>query len=953
MKKSLLIFFALFLSMIMNAMDFARDSKALCLIAVPETMSEYEKLALHDLENYLRRMTGAEFKQVPESEVAGKPAIYLGRTKFAQAHGVAFDRLAKEEWIIKTVGKDLILTGGTPVGAFYAVWALFEKAGCYALDMETDLVPAKPDLSLSNIDEQKKPRIDGRCFYDGFAVQAAINGIDEAGKKAYNLWMLRNKINGFQHRLLPPLYSGDYFNITQNPPFHSLCLYVDPALYFNSHPEYFGMNEKGVRQRPIPRVSGSLCMTNPEVQKITLEKLRSMIKNDRAKIPKEKWPVLYDISILDLGPHFCLCPKCREFAQKYGKTGLLIHFLNLVAKEIAKEYPDIVIRTLGCYLPAKGGDAPVPEKNIAFQVTDLFVSCDCYHPLNQPAYNKEAMERFTAWKNTGAKLMVWDYWNIYYVTPRVETVIDTLRPDIKFFSDIGVVSLFIESSRHFYHPQTFRDLEYFVAAHLMVDPDADVEKLTDIFLDGYYGKAAPDVKKLLTQVRADIKKRPARQPGLRPERWFYMTPQYMLGTYKLLKNAAAKTPASSLQRRHVHDLMIPVMWYVIEKQLEYMGVFEKAGIKKKELQAECRQYCLDYINRINGSTMDTENMYSDTRKSFENNFVRITLPPLPRPEIFSPEIPEEQIIVFETNAFRPEPKYNSRVVKDPDSPTGKANMSAGSSPLHNGVRVYENPKTKWKCAITAFGCSGKDMVIQPVPQDEKYHWYKIADVKIKEKSYFWGHLWFLMADISPAYRRDDGQGLSKANLWDCWFLVKFTGPAYVKGSKKQNAIWCANLVLVKAEYSPGNISFTAKVKDGDNMSRTGFAPHRNSQSRLRERFSGSPNAFTIRGLKKAGSTICGKEHIPATARRTLNIKVTAKGSGKIYLGFYTLDARHIFIAGTYATREMTETFKDYSFKFKIPAKAAKIVKFIQPALIIPPGCSITLKDMEYEILQAN
>jgi len=54
--------------------------------------------------------------------------------------------LGEEEWVIRTIGNDLLLTGGRPRGTMYAVYEFLEDhVGCHWLDRKTDVIPAKPN----------------------------------------------------------------------------------------------------------------------------------------------------------------------------------------------------------------------------------------------------------------------------------------------------------------------------------------------------------------------------------------------------------------------------------------------------------------------------------------------------------------------------------------------------------------------------------------------------------------------------------------------------------------------------------------------------------------------------------------------------------------------------------------------------------------------------------------
>ena len=94
--------------------------------------------------------------------------------------------------------------------------------------------------------------------------------------------------------------------------------------------------------------SGQLCMTNPETRKYVLAALRNFIKKDRVKAVKDGVPppLIYDISAND-NNNQCDCPDCKAVADREGGnySAPLLDFINYIAREIRKEYPEIYIRT--------------------------------------------------------------------------------------------------------------------------------------------------------------------------------------------------------------------------------------------------------------------------------------------------------------------------------------------------------------------------------------------------------------------------------------------------------------------------------------------------------------------------------------------------------------------------------------------------------------------------------
>ena len=783
--------------------DIAENNTPQCVIAVAANPSEFEKQAASELKSFLSKITGTAFTVLPESKVANKPAIYLGQTDYAHKEGIDFTNADKEEWIIKTVGKNLIISGGRPVGTLYGVYEFLEKLGVYFLSKDQTIVPIKKLLAIKNIDEKNKPAFAGRNIYDGFSWPAYVTKVPVNINKGHWLYRLRNRLNGghgiVRNDIIDAIYLGDMFNLTMS--FHTFSYYVNPKL-FSKHPEYFTMDKNGKRVKPKSfSAQGSLCLSNPEVWKVTLDSLRKYIKRDRKRFPKEKWPVVYDISTLDNTPYICFCPKCSKIVEEEGgDAGLVLRYINHVATEIAKEYPEIKIRTFA-YSSTK--DVPKitrPASNVLIQYCDEFPQSDCYRPLTSK-FNTKLLANLENWHKSGAKLLLWDYWNMggrFFNPPRIETVTDAIQPDMKTFRRLNIASLFLEAEKDQVTPQNFIDLNYFLAAQLMINPDKDVEKLIDIFITGYYGPAAPEMSKYLSIIRNGIKEHPVRQRTMRVGRWNFITPTFMLDSYKMFKQAEAKTKPDSIYRKRLHFEMIPLLWQILISRAENATLFRKAGISLPNIEKECRNYCIEYINR-NKPAKPQKYL-----KEFEKRFAALSAK-LPVPERFQ-KYSEGDIRVYGYPQFRPMPHVYGNIVSDSESPSGKALKSSYPSRAYHGAKKTvrgKNGKIRWAFRTTKFevGCldvkKHKNITLDKVPQDEKYHWYKIPKAEISGKCLFWGHCWAIQFELSQAYQL--ANGIADNNIWDVWFSAKFTGPDWVKGSKKQNAVYLDMVVLVRPD----------------------------------------------------------------------------------------------------------------------------------------------------------
>ena len=113
--------------------------------AVPEYLvigkapSRLEKYAEEELQLFWQKIYGKKLTVIPESKSSGKAVIYLGSTAFAQKNKVDITKFGEEEWLLKTVGNSLLISGGRPAGTLYgALNALRTKGWIIQLPVEDE-----------------------------------------------------------------------------------------------------------------------------------------------------------------------------------------------------------------------------------------------------------------------------------------------------------------------------------------------------------------------------------------------------------------------------------------------------------------------------------------------------------------------------------------------------------------------------------------------------------------------------------------------------------------------------------------------------------------------------------------------------------------------------------------------------------------------------------------------
>jgi len=889
------------------------------MVVTGENPSELEEKAAEELLLFLSEISSDGVEVVAENAPTLSGAIYLGYTQFAHVNGILLDEFDQEEWIVQSVGNNLVISGGRPAGTLYGVYRFLEKNGVWFLREDATVIPEKGKIILSGYNEQKKPAFPGRYIYDGHAANRVRGRLP---LDSYFQFLLRSFSNGRDHRGRPSYYDGDMFRIGGPTDFHSYFHYLPPKKYFETHPEYFNMNEQGERFMKTPP-GAQPCFSHPDVERIMTEALENFIEADRARFPKEKWPVVYDLSRMDATKFVCLCPECKKISDEEGSdSGIEVRFINKLARSIASKYPDILLRTYGYASSEQAPKFAKPEPNVIIQYCDLYTKSDPYRPLESP-FNREQLAKLLAWKETGCKLSIWDYWHmgspVYYTPPRPEVVIDALQPDFKLFRKLEVSALFLEGEKSIYSPQPFMNLHYFVAYKLMVDPDRDVEALIDIYLKGCYGKAAPLMQEYLAAIRKGVKEYPKSQRTMFVNRWDFLTPEFMLKTYRDFKAAEKLVADQPEHLTRVRDEMISPLWTTMFYRNNYEKIFEDAGISFEALINECHTLVETYLKRDNPADLEK-------RLTVFNQMFEVIKANLPTPDKFK-DVSDEDIRVFGYPHAKGHEGYQSFKIDDPESPTGKTICSRMDDPKLHGVKgKTPGGYPANRMGVYTYGATKPKMIfLREIPTDEDYHWYKIPEVELGSKSVFYAHFWYITYDLSSAYGNADG--MESANVYDVWVSARFTGPEWVPGSQKENSISVDQVVLVRANkeittYTPPAIDPSQAIRtdglEGEPWSIVGGGKGQTVID--------TQNAHSGKSCCLLENGACYWEtSLKADAGDKFRFEVYAKGTGSMKLSAWLHSNEEMIEIEDQEPHPLTDAYQRYSYIFTCPVDTEEIL----------------------------
>ncbi len=443
-------------------LPLARGGKPLARIIIDVNASKPVANAAAELKTYLGKVTGAAF------ETTGAPAdgdyltrIFVGRSPEVDEIIPGFDwaSLKQDGIVIKTVGQDLILAGGEPRGTLNAVHAFLEDTvGIRWWTAESEYVPRKPNLSIPALNTVYTPQF---AYRETFWQPVASDKNPE--------FCTRLKLNG-HFNAIPADLGGHYTILGWCHTFFQL---LPPSEYFAAHPEWY--SEIGGRRIAE---NAQLCLTNEEMRKELVRKALEWIKAN---------PSAGFISIAqnDCGGA-CQCVNCKAIADREGaQSGPLITFVNKVAEDIEKQYPNFYVETLAYQYTRRAPKFVRPRKNVLVRLCSI--ECDFSRPLDAPS-NTTFYQDLKDWSAISPQLFIWDYTPNFgnFLIPHPNW--STLAPNDRIFAANKVVGVF-EQGDAYNKGTNFSNFKCWVLSHYLWDPSADPKKLSKAFLDGYYGPA--------------------------------------------------------------------------------------------------------------------------------------------------------------------------------------------------------------------------------------------------------------------------------------------------------------------------------------------------------------------------------------------------------------------------------------------------------------------------------
>jgi hypothetical protein len=417
-------------------------------IVIPKKASREEIRASKLMKDYIKKVSDCDLPvSVSDRPAKGKSIIISKSDNISEADG----------FLVRTDNENIIIEGGDDKGCIYGVCEFLERfAGIKYYSPDYVLIPENKDIGLACIN---------------------ISGSSPNTYRNVHGTFSENKDYKDFRRLddIKDAFADNYY-------VHTFNKLVPWQAYFKDHPEYFCyMNGK--------RIIDQLCLTNPDVLKITVEKLKKEMKRQ----PDQKvWSVSQNDNF-----SYCQCNNCKKIIEEEKcPAGPLIRFIN----KVAEKFPDKTISTLAYKWSRKAPELTKPRDNV--QVMLCTIELNRSKSIEADPGSASFLTDIDEWRKICDHIYLWDYTvdfaHHYCPFPNLHV----LQPNIQLFVNKGVKEHFQQSNIATGHE--FSELKSYLLSKLLWDPDSDAKKIIDEFIDGYYGKAAPWITRYIYHLQDEV-----------------------------------------------------------------------------------------------------------------------------------------------------------------------------------------------------------------------------------------------------------------------------------------------------------------------------------------------------------------------------------------------------------------------------------------------------------------
>ena len=641
-------------------------SSAYCIV-LPDQPTALEQTAAEELKGCIAAVTGAELPILSENaRSADQPGLFVGNTRRAQE--IFKNEIAQwpmDTIALKSSGSDLIMVGHYKRGTLYAVYEFIEKTlGVRFWTSSETYYPQRPTLELPQWDYQYTPVLIHRdTFYldlyknPAFASKLRVQGVFNPIPKNY----------GSQELIIGKA--------------HTFKLFLPARAYFPKFPEWYSM----IDGKRVGSDLTQLCLTNKAM-------LREMVRRCLDYLRLNPEMKMISVSQND-NRNRCQCPECLEVERIEGsQSGPLIRFVNAVAAEIGKRYPDVLVETLAYEYTRQPPKVTKPADNVLIRLCGIEVNYA--QSIEDGADNRDFRADIENWSKITKQLFIWNYIvNAKdYFSPYPNWT--NLSKDLRFFIKNRTIGLFEQGDYGSVNGDFIRARAY-VISKLMWNPQLEQRQVMEEFFHGYYGPAGKYLLEYIDYMESLAAQNNGKLYCLRTNHSSYLTPQAFPKAYEIYAKAEAaveKLPVFAKRVRRERLSLDHIYLQFIKQIRRDAAIRGVQPIFPRDIKLIAREFA---------EMIQPDEEFKEANKvaDYAKRLQQVAEPPAPLPEMCKHLAADKFDIFEEYNFILHRSGSECFQLKDPQAGNGYAVKIMGDKkswhiqqPLE---RIYGNNK-KWR-----------------------------------------------------------------------------------------------------------------------------------------------------------------------------------------------------------------------------------------------------------------
>lgn len=534
--------FALLFATSAEAVPLVRDGRPVATIVVARSALQAPKedeaadkaaAAAKDFRDYVRKLSGAELPIVGDDTTPRGAVVLIGRSRLTDNLGADIPKgltpARREEGFLILATDDSLLLAGNDAGPYhgteYAVAEMLERLGVrwFMPGEFGEYVPHRPTLEVGPLNVRQTPDFILRNWW--------VHTTPEMAKEERR-WKIRNKMNPDEIFAMP----GD----------SSVRKFVADKGLIATRPDLFAKNADGTSNPYLPN------LTSADAVKIAAEKIKERFRSD---------PNLQSIGIApDDGLPRDFSPETAKrnlgLPDLLGREGAVdevsaseewFEFVNAIAREVRKEFPDRIISTNGYANRNTPPQGVTIEPNVDIMFAAIW--SDTLHALDDPKSWQAVRQgqMLQRWSELSDKVWIYGYNHTMLVSALTPVPLTRkLARDMPLLKKWGIIGFWDEARNQW--AESGITTKY-VRARLEWDAEADVDAMLNDYFQHWYGAAAGPAQRFWNELEYAVENTPllGHEDRILP---YVYTPDVMAKLLGYLEEAEKQAP-DERSRLHV------------------------------------------------------------------------------------------------------------------------------------------------------------------------------------------------------------------------------------------------------------------------------------------------------------------------------------------------------------------------------------------------------------------